>query len=290
MTLPFDPPTSPVSEPTLRSGAGDQPADAQPLNLAAGEHFTLPAGQVWGLHAGLMGLDNGPAPACGPMAVFGPGTCLAPAQALKVWALQPLVLRPLAGLSAPDWRAQARALQWLQWQSAQWAWCCCQHTPVARAASWTLLATASAGAAAPGLGDAAVQGAHGPLAGPSAVLHGLPPGHRARALQWQRAAWQPVASAVSAARGSAQMQGGGRARARSASHMHDVQDPVADPLARGRDDLAPDLAPERVLGHLPALRRLACGCHRQLLGALQASASASATLMPSTPADKMPPA
>ena len=262
---------------TVVSGAPatDVPPGAQRLSLAAGECCTLPAGSRWRLLAGLMGLLPGPAAPAQPMALLGPGHGLASGETCVLLALQPVTALVLGGPTAQaaalpgGWRTEARTLQWLQWQTAQWALCGQHHSALARAASWSLLASACAGPW--------TQAADGP---------GLPPAQRPP-LHWQAELLRRGLGLE--ARDFAHI----RQALSAAGAWQEEWSSAAVTSARSAADLAaraPSDAGVPLRAQPAALQRLACGCHRQLFTAWQASATASATLMPSTPADKMPPA
>lgn len=263
-----------------------------PVHVHTGQHRMLAPGQIWQVHKGLLGVQTAAAAPDIPMALLGPSGLLAPMLPVSVLALQPLTLHsqpwppPLERMPPDWWQAPALNLQALQWQTAQWAWCREHHSPAARSASWSLLALACSQKdsaqrdAAVSNGSAfvleqkrlhprlsAAPGLHWPV---SALLQAL--GQTSAGFQevirvlGQAGAWLCCPPDTDA-EGSAPMDAGSRPASGQGQHPQAL-----------------------VFGPEAALQTLACDCHRPLIEALQANASASATLMPSTPADRMPPA
>lgn len=288
------------------------PARAQVWTLGAGERRTLPAGWSWCVARGGPGLWLEDVARAAPLPLVNAASVWLTPQPMTVWALLPLTLRgwplvegpnvlharepaltvaaddPLASVAGTaDWRGHGRTLHSLQLQTAQWAYCRHHHTPLARAASWSLLVQASARLS---LGVQPVEGVHDAPSQASALAGWSVQG--ARLQDGETAALSGMTDAGTAVRWPL-------AAVQAALGLPpSAWTPVLQALRdAGAWRLLPALAADGAggealvfLSHKQALQRLACGCHRPLCEALQASASASATLMPSTPADKIPPA
>ena len=251
----------------------------------------LAPGRLWRVHDGLLGLHASGAAADQPLAVLGPADLLAPMLPTPVQVLQPLTLysRPWPplpeDLSPGWWQAPARGLQGLQCQAAQWAYCSHHHSPVARSASWSLLALACARQVsawpAEELPPACEESLQPPRLRPQlSVAGGMPWQVSAlqQALGHSPTVFEKVLQVM--VRAGAWLDWPSHTAPLGGAHHE------ADASHQARDGHPSHL----VFGHGEALLTLACDCHRPLIEALQASATASATLMPSTPAESMPPA